>query len=200
MPSFVHQTKHNYATVQPATTSFAITCCATCHVPKFCPRCGIRLQHAVNLYNENGVAVDYSSKHLKPGKLYVGFSYVTSRLGTALGSNAIKQDNLLLSAAWYFRPQHIIRPFGRLNLGYFSADYGNKMFDVLPSKSALLSTDIGVCFETNCPIKIAASIGYNFITGNGLTGPGTLYPLFYQLTLSWNVFDHGQHKGNNKKR
>ncbi len=111
----------------------------------------------------------------------------------------MKQDNILLSAAWYFRPHHIVRPFGRMNVGYFSADYGNKMFDVLPRKSALLSADAGICFETNTPLKIATSLGYNFITGNGLSGPGTLYPLFYQLTLSWNIFDHGQHNGNKKK-
>jgi hypothetical protein len=153
---------------------------------------GIRLQQTVNLYNENGVAVSYSNKRLKPDRLYFGFSYVTSRLGTAFHSNAIKQDNFLVSAGWYFQRKHIIRPFGRLNTGYFSADYGNKIFDFLPRKSLLLSADIGLCFETNLPLKISASLGYNFITGNGLSGPGTLYPLFYQLTVSWNVFDHSK--------
>ena len=151
---------------------------------------GIRLQQTVNLYNENGIAVNYSCKRLKNDKLYFGFSYVTSRLGTALNSNAIKQDNYLVSAAWYFRRKPIIRPFGRLNTGYFSASYGDKMFDVLPRKSLLLSTDIGICFQTNLPLKVSTSLGYNFITGDGLSGPGTLYPLFYQLTLSWNLFDY----------
>lgn len=151
---------------------------------------GLRAQQTVNLYNENGIAVSYSNKKLKPDKLYFGFSYVTSRLGTALHSHAIKQNNFLVSAAWYFRRKHIIRPFTRLNTGYFAANYGNKIFDVLPSKSLLLSADIGLCFETNIPLKISTSLGYNVITGDGLKGPGTLYPLFYQLTVSWNLFDH----------
>jgi hypothetical protein len=151
---------------------------------------GIRLQQTVNLYNENGIAASYSNKRLKPDRLYFGFSYVTSRLGTALHSNAIKQDNYLVSAAWYFRRKHIIRPFGRLNTGYFFANYGDKIFNFLPRKSILLSTDIGICFESNLPLKISTSLGYNFITGNGLSGPGTLYPVFYQLTLSWNLFKH----------
>ena len=161
---------------------------------------GIRLQQTVNLYNENGISISYSCKKLKPDKLYFGFTYITSRLGTAFHSNAIKQDNFLVSAAWYLRRKHIIRPFGRLNTGYFSADYGSKIFDVLPRKSLLLSTDIGLCFETNLPLKISATLGYNFITGNGLSGPGTLYPLFYQLTISWNLFDHNKQYHSGKKK
>jgi len=151
---------------------------------------GLRLQKTVNLYSENGIAVSYSDKGLLPDRLYFGFSYVTSRLGTAFHSNAIKQDNYLVSAGWYFRRKHIIRPFGRVNTGYFSASYGDKIFDVLPRRSLLLSSDIGICFETHKPLKISTSLGYNFITGNGLKGPGTLYPVFYQLTITWNLFKY----------
>jgi hypothetical protein len=150
---------------------------------------GARLQKTVNLYNENGVAVNYSNKNLLADRLYFGFSYVTSRLGTAYNSNAIKQDNYLVSAAWYFRRQSIIRPFIRLNTGYFSADYGSKIFDLLPRKSLLFSSDFGLSFETGTPIKITTSLGYNAITGNGGSGPGTLYPVFYQLTLFWSLFN-----------
>ncbi|MGZ3751329.1 MAG: hypothetical protein ACXVAU_08650, partial [Mucilaginibacter sp.] len=116
--------------------------------------------------------------------------YVTSRLGTALNSNAIKQDNFLLSTAYYFRKNHLIRPFTRMNAGYFAADYGDKIFNVLPRESLLLSADAGICFQTHSPLKIATSLGYNFITGNGLTGPGTLYPVFYQVTISWSIFKY----------
>jgi hypothetical protein len=151
---------------------------------------GVRLQKTVNLYSENGIAISYSAKSLLNDKLYFGFSYVTSRLGTAFNSNAIRQDNFLVSAAWYFRRGHVIRPLIRLNTGYFAADYGNPIFDVLPQKSLLLSSDIGLCFDTNTPIKISTSLGYNFITGNGLSGPGTLFPVFYQLTVSWSLFKH----------
>ncbi|MDB5135346.1 MAG: hypothetical protein JWP37_1949 [Mucilaginibacter sp.] len=150
---------------------------------------GLRLQKAVNLYSENGFAVNYSSRTLMPDRLYFGFSYVTSRLGTAFNSNAIMQDNYLLSSAYYFKEKHVIRPFTRANVGYFSADYGDKIFDVLPRKSLLLSADAGLCFQTHSPLKISTSLGYNFITGNGLSGPGTLYPVFYQVTVSWNIFN-----------
>jgi hypothetical protein len=151
---------------------------------------GAKFQKSINLYYEHGAALNYSDKRLLPDRLYFGFSFVTSRLGSALNSNAIKQENYLLSAGWYFRRNHIVRPFAQLNGGYFSADYGNKMFDVFPRSSLLLSTDAGLSFQTHTPLKIATSLGYNFITGNGLTGPGTLYPVFYQVTFSWNILNH----------
>ena len=153
---------------------------------------GVRLQKTINLYYENGVSLSYSNKKLRSDQLYFGFSYVTSRLGTAMNSNAIKQDNYLLSSAYYFRKNHTVRPFLRLNAGYFSADYGDKMFDELPRTSPLLSTDFGLSFKTRLPLKIATSLGYNFVTGDGIEGPGTLYPIFYQLTLSWDVFNPKQ--------
>lgn len=153
---------------------------------------GARLQKTVNLYSENGVAVNYSAKGLLADKLYFGASYATSRLGTAFNSNAIKQDNVLISAGWYFRRDHVIRPFIRVNGGYFLADYREKIFDELPRSSPLLSSDLGISFQTGSPVKIATSLGYNFITGNGLSGPGTLYPVFYQVTVSWNIFDHSK--------
>jgi len=149
---------------------------------------GARLQKDIGLYTENGMSINYSNKNLMPETLYFGFTYVTSRLGTALNSNAIKQDNFLFSPAYYFRRNKVIRPFVRLNAGYFAADYGSSIFDVLPRKSLLASTDEGISVQTRSPLKISASIGYNFIYGNGINNvPGTIYPFFYQLTLSWNI-------------
>lgn len=153
---------------------------------------GIRMQKTPNLYNENGIALAYSYKKLMPDKLYFGLSYVTSRLGTALNSNAIKQDNMLVSAAYFFKKNHRLRPFLRANSGYFLANYGEPQFDVLPNSSVLLSADGGLSYKGNLPLKVAASLGYNFITGDGMEGPGTLYPVFYQVSLSWRIM------GNNK--
>lgn len=148
---------------------------------------GIRIQKTVNLYYENGFSVQYSDKRLKPDRLYFGFTYVTSRLGTALNSNAIPQDNFLFSGAWYFRPNHVLRPLVRLNSGFFVANYEEEVFNELPNSSFLLSPDIGVIFETTLPLKISLSLGYNLITGDGESGPGTLYPLYFQSTISWNL-------------
>jgi hypothetical protein len=149
---------------------------------------GVRLQKDIGLYYENGISVNYSDKNLKPDRWYFGFSYFTSRLGTALNSNAIKQDNFLLSTSYYFKQNHALRPFVRLNAGYFSADYGSPVFDVLPSKTYLLAPEVGLSYKTKLPIKVALSLGYNTHTSDGTNGiPGTIYQFYYQLTVSWNI-------------
>ncbi|MFD2935185.1 hypothetical protein [Spirosoma flavum] len=74
----------------------------------------IRLQKSINLYAENGITVQYTHPKLASNnRLYIGTSYVSSRLGIAFHSNAIKQDNYLLSASYYFRPKWLIQPVYR---------------------------------------------------------------------------------------
>jgi hypothetical protein len=148
---------------------------------------GLRIQKDIGLYTENGISLNYSDKNYAPDRLYIGFSYFTSRLGTAIHSNAIKQDNVLVSCAWYFRHDHLIRPLLRGNLGYFSSEYPS-LFNALPHQSLLLSADAGFCIQTRSPLKIQSSLGYNAISGKGNNDvPGTLYPFFYQVTFSWNL-------------
>lgn len=149
---------------------------------------GLRLQKAVGLYAENGLTAQYTSQKLASQRLYFGVSYVTSRLGTAFRSNAIRQDNFLVNASYFFRPRWVVRPVARLNAGYFVADYGSELFNDLPRTSPLLSPELGLCWCPKFPLKVHASVGYNLLTGDGLTGPGTLYPVFVQTSLTWNVF------------
>lgn len=104
---------------------------------------GIRSQKSVNLYYENGVIVQYTNEKLMSNRLYFGLSYVTSRLGSAISSNAIKQDNYILSSTYFFRPERMLQPFVRLNTGYFYADYEEAVFDDLPNSSLLLSPEAG---------------------------------------------------------
>ncbi|RZS97705.1 hypothetical protein BC751_3323 [Cecembia calidifontis] len=150
---------------------------------------GIRFQKNINLYWENGVSVQYSHKKIKPDQLYFGLSYVSSRLGTAINSNAIKQDNILFSTSWYFKKDKLFRPVSRLNLGYFIADYEASIFDVLPNTSMLFSPEIGVVYASKkVPLKAMIGLGYNLVTGDGTKGGGTVYPLFTQTTVSWTIF------------
>ncbi|WP_460972621.1 hypothetical protein [Spirosoma migulaei] len=148
---------------------------------------GIRLQKSINLYAENGLTVQYTHPKLASSRLYIGLSYVSSRLGTAFHSNAIKQDNYLVSASYYFRPTWLIQPVVKANVGYFAAHYGSPLFDELARTSLLASPEVGLCYCPNFPLKINASVGYNLLTGNGLSGPGTLYPVFVQTSISWNI-------------
>lgn len=158
---------------------------------------GLRFQKSVNLYYENGVTARYSDERLLSRQLYFGFSYVTSRLGSAMGSNAIKQDNFIFSGTYYLRPEKAFQPFLGMNIGYFHADYEYAVFDDLPNTSVLLSPEAGLSYQTDWPLRIGASIGYNLITGNGIKGPGTVYPLYFQTSITWDVFNK---KGNNENQ
>lgn len=144
---------------------------------------GLRLQKTLNMYNENGVTAQY---HLTR-RVGVGFTYVTSRLGSAIGSNAIKQDNVFASASFFLRPDRSVKPFLRGNVGWFSANYGSEIFRELPDSSPLLSLEGGLAVQIKGPIGTSASLGYNLITGDGLDVPGTLFPLFYQLSVTYRL-------------
>ena len=149
---------------------------------------GLRIQKAQKLYWENGFCFDYVSPGIADSRIHFGASYVTSRLGSAIGSNAIKQDNYLISAGYYFRHQKQLQPFARLNLGYFHADYEEEIFDVLTNSAFLFPVDAGLTYNFSVPVSASLSAGYNFNAGNGTTGPGTLYPVFYQLTIFYTIF------------
>jgi hypothetical protein len=144
---------------------------------------GLRFQKTIDLYYENGITIQYNYSK----KISFGASYITSRLGSAIGSNAIKQDNFIISGAYLFRPNKNLKPFMRLNTGYFTADYESPLFDNLQNNSAILSVDGGLSYSFKCPLKLNASIGYNAITGDGAQGAGTLYPVFFQTSVFWNL-------------
>jgi hypothetical protein len=149
---------------------------------------GIRIQKTQKLYWENGFGFDFTSPKIADQSIHFGLSYVTSRLGSAMGTNAIKQDNFLVSSAYHFRHQKDLQPFTRLNLGYFHADYENAIFDVLPNSSVLLSLDAGLSYEFKAPLTINLSAGYNLISGKGSSGPGTLFPFYYQMSIYYTLF------------
>lgn len=148
---------------------------------------GIRIQKAQKLYWENGVSFDFTSPKILDRRIHLGASYVTSRLGSAIGSNAIKQDNFLISSGYHFRHKKELQPFTRLNMGYFHADYEDAIFDVLPNNSFLLSLDAGLSYEFKAPLTINLSAGYNLISGKGSSGPGTLFPVFYQMSIYYTI-------------
>jgi len=151
-------------------------------------KAGIRIQKTQKLYWENGFSVDYTCSRMWDKRLHLGLSYTSSRLGSAIGSNAIKQDNYLFSVSYHFRRTKALHPFVQLNTGYFYADYESPIFDELDNSSFLVSIDAGLYYEFHFPLTIGLSAGYNLSSGNGVSGPGSLYPIFYQMSLYYTVF------------
>jgi hypothetical protein len=110
-------------------------------------------------------------------------SYITSRLGSAISSNAIRQENYLIGADWRFRAKKPFQIFAGLNTGYFHADMENEIFNVLPHNSLMLSVEAGLFYKFKFPIATSLSAGYNLINGDGVSTPGSLFPVFYQLSV-----------------
>jgi hypothetical protein len=150
---------------------------------------GPRFQKSVSLYNENGINLQYTNPKLLQSRLYLGFTYISTRFGSAIASNAIKQDNLLFSGTYFFRPDKKLQPFSSLNTGWFTADYESEIFNSLPNSSPLVSIEGGIAYHPITPIRISTSLGLNMITGDGYKGPGTIFPVFYQLTIGWNILN-----------
>jgi hypothetical protein len=148
---------------------------------------GLRFQKTEQLYWENGVGLDYTSDFLLKKRIHLKMSYATSRLGSAMIGNAVRQDNILVGADWRFRSQKPLQIFAGLNTGFFHADMENSTFDALPHNSMLLSAETGLFYKFKFPLATSLSVGYNLITGDGVTGPGTLFPVFYQLSVLYYI-------------
>lgn len=150
---------------------------------------GLRFQKTQEMYWENGVSVQYSFAKFKPDQFVLGFDYVTSRLGSAYNSNAIKQDNYLFSGSWLFnktKPYHIVT---RLNLGYFYSDLEEEIFNDIPNTSFLFSPEIGFAYHfKKAPISLNLGTGYYIITAKEGYSPGTLQPLYFHLDLYYTLF------------
>ncbi len=148
---------------------------------------GARFQKTLNLYYENGVTLQATHPKLLNNRLKLGLNYVTSRLGSATNSNALKQDNVFASAAYLFRPGRTLQPYMQANAGWFHADYESEIFRNLDNTSPILAVETGISVAVRPRLRAATSLGYNLLTGDGSDSPGTLYPVFYQLSATWVV-------------
>ena len=70
------------------------------------------------------------------------------------------------------------------NLGYSKAFYGEG-FSNITSNSILCSIEAG--FKYIIMKTVSANIygGYNILTGNGINGLGTIYPIYSGVSLNW---------------
>jgi len=147
---------------------------------------GIRLQKSINFYLENGFSVYYNSDKILSDKILFGFHYVSSRLGSAINSNAIKQDRLFLSTHYMIRPKKKLNILTGIDLGYFHADYEEPVFEDLQNQSLLLALEAGIRYNIIKRLSVNSTLGYNLITGDGTNGAGTLYPMYFQISLLCN--------------
>lgn len=145
-------------------------------------KAGLLIRKTEALYWENGAGLEYSSDRLLNKQLLISAGYVTSMLGNALVSNALKQNNLILGAHWLFRPEKKLQFTTGFNTGLFLVDYEDNVFANLPESSIILAFEAGIRYQLK-PVSVHLSAGYNIRNGNGVDIPGSLFPVYYQLGL-----------------
>jgi len=148
---------------------------------------GLRFQKTEQLYWENGFGVDYTSGFLLNKKIHLKMSFASSRLGSAFSSNAVRQDNYLVGADWRFRSHKDLQIFAGFNTGFFHADMETPQFDVLPHNAMLFSLETGLFYKFKFPLAMNLSVGYNLINVNGADSPGTLFPVYYQMSVFYYI-------------
>jgi len=139
------------------------------------------------LYLENGVGVDFSHSALLNGRLHFNAGYLSSRLGSAIGSNALKQDYFLLGADWRTPLWQKLDWVVGVGTGVFMVDYEDEVFAALPAVSALMAVETGFAYQAG-PVGLKLVLGYNLISGNGADVPGSLFPVYYQLNVALPLF------------
>jgi hypothetical protein len=151
---------------------------------------GIRIQKTHGMYWENGITAQYTIEKFKPDNFYIGLSYVSSRLGTAMSSNALKQDNYIFNTGWNFGKEvKPLRFHARLNFGYFHAEQVSDIFKDVPNTAFLFSPEIGLKYTfSQLPLTLNLGSGYYLLTGEGADSPGTLQPLYYHLDVTYQIF------------
>ena len=150
---------------------------------------GIRCKKFTGFYWENGITGEFSSPKILKGKVSFGLNLVSSRLGSAISSNALPTLETELSILKYFRTNKAFQPLVQLNIGYAHANYG-PLFASIPNNGALLSLEAGVSFSLPVlkkHIKLKATGGYNFLNGNGSRGMGTVYPFYGQFSILYGI-------------
>ena len=149
---------------------------------------GIRFERAVDFYWYNGVSAEYTSPKLINNRLGIGFNFLSSRLGTAMSSNAIPFYEIDLSGSYYLRNGKSLQPYFRLNTGFAKASYGDDVFRSIPDHAMILSVEAAMTYRFNIPVKISLGGGYNVLTGNGSKGLATIFPAYGQCSVMYRIF------------
>jgi hypothetical protein len=148
---------------------------------------GIRCKKFTGFYWENGVTAEFKSEKIANKKITFGLNVVSSRLGSAINSNALATLETELSAIYYFRFSKDFQPLVRLNAGMAHVNYGSPIFDDLQKNAPLLSLEVGLSYKLPANLRVAISGGYNLFTGNGSKGLGTVYPIFGLFSVFYKI-------------
>ncbi len=148
---------------------------------------GLCFQKFAGFYWVNGISAEYSSQKILQRKLEFGFNFLSSRMGTALKSNAIPYWQTELVFIKRFRKEKMLKPQANISLGYAWANYGSDKFRNITDKSALLALQGGATMDFKFPLRLELLGAYNIIYGNGIKGLGLIYPFYAQMKILYKI-------------
>jgi hypothetical protein len=150
-------------------------------------RAGIALRKFVGFYWVNGVTAEWSPSILQKRRLSAGVTLIHSALGSAAGTRAIPLFNGEICLYWDPFRKAMFHPRAGMNVGYAKAWYGQE-FEALASHALLFSIELGVSATVKKKFSGALTLGYNAITGDGLSGGGFIFPVFFQGKFLYRLF------------
>lgn len=142
---------------------------------------GVVYEH--NFYPQFGLCASVAHERVLHGHPRFSFSVTSSRLSVLAGRNALKKENVLFSAGWYFRPGKIIDPFAGIDAGFtrFSREY-EELFALLPTSAGMFNVRAGIV-STLLGGKLRPSIE----AGVAVVTSSTVFPLFFGGGVSFDV-------------
>jgi len=147
------------------------------------------LQRSMGMYTENGLSLDYRNASMRSSKVEYNLFAITSVLGSALGTNALRQAHFGLSSTYFFRKDKALRSYVRLGVAYFVSEKTAAIFETVPRKDTYIFPETGIRYAwQKTPLSLLMGLGYRVQMNPENQSPGTLNPLFYHLTLSYVVF------------
>jgi len=141
---------------------------------------GPAMRKYVGFYWLNGVSAEWQPKSFRKYKCFLGATLVHSNLGTNLFSKAIPTFNFEISAIRKFTLAKNLSTRIAVNGGYAHANYGNPTFDKIANQAPLVGLDVGVDNQHQQWL-MAATLGYQGISGTGVKGLATVYPVYLQI-------------------
>lgn len=142
---------------------------------------GLSYKKFAGFYTMTGLCAEFSHKQIAKNKLYFGLNVTSSLLGSAFNNNGIPVLATELYARYPFRHEKKLQPFVMLNTGYAKANYGSDKYKNLTSSSFILSPEAGISYKLPYNIQLQGSLAYQLISGDGINGPGFIYPVCFQM-------------------
>jgi hypothetical protein len=144
---------------------------------------GLSFKKFAGFYSMGGVCAEVSGARMGKGQLFLGLNVTSSSLGSAFLNNGIPVIASEVYGRWAFLKQKRVQPFVMLNVGCAKAFPGSDKYNSITTSALLVSPEAGVACRISSHISAQGGLGYHLTSGNGLKGPGFIYPVCFQLRL-----------------